>query len=1380
MFLSHAGEDAEAVRLLARRMKEAGFAVWLDVDRMRVGESWMACQERALRQAGAWILFVGRLEVGAWLDRESRLALQRSQADPSFRVIPVLGRGADPDRLPLWLSRHPGLDLRGRMPEPADLRRILATVFEQSPQRGQVLEDGESPFLGLTAFGPDRSHLFFGRDEEVEQLLEAMVRSPFLALVGQAGSGKSSLLQAGLLPALRRGRFYAKDRWVDRWRIACMRPKDDPFRELAKVLPDLGPAMEPLARQEVRRKAERRLNKGVDGLADCVKALAGAGTRSLIVVDQFEELFTQTERPERRRRFVDSLIRAMGAAHDRQVHILLAMRADWYGHAFEHPKLPDLLARNQFPLTLPHPAHIKEIVERPTHWAGARLQQGLLPRLLDEFAEPLTGLGQLQFAMSRLWRARRDETLSARSLEEIGGLSRVVGQCAEEIFEGLTESERRATRRLFEALCLPGHDAGDSSRSVRLTELLESWQQRREMRSVIERFVEGGVLRQEEDAIEGVDRIDLAHSLLMKHWPRLGDWVDSLREGQARERQDLLLGGAPIDQDSWASPGAPGSGDAWTQESWVVESEDRPTPTANFFTTPEPEWKPTPPKSPEDGSDPEPPARRQLLGLAHVARTYEAESRGLTLGGGGEDHACELAGLSASALERDPLLALILAVESGRVQETREGIEALRAALRSAHLEAVLPHEGPVQQAVFSADGSRIVTSLADGTVRIFERLTGKEMHVLGGGELPGNRSFVSLGGCCILCCDALGMAQLFDAESGRLLYTLDESQEGLRDVVFAADAHCFLTICQDGEARVYETRSGRRLMRMKGPKGWLVSATFHPDGTRLLTYGSGNDAFVWDCRKGVRLASLTGHTARIETAIFSRDGATLFTGAADNTLRIWDLESGRQRDVLKGHGGTVWDLDLSPDGRLLSSAAQDGAARIWDLAFERQPVLLEGHGDWVKQARFTPDGSRVLTASLDGKVRIFDVDTGQLLGLLTGHDNWVTSVQPSPDGRSCVSASKDGSARLWSASGDGDLAVLLGHRGEVSWGGFNRDGQRVISASHDGTARIWGLGEGETPIVLRGHEGPVFAAAFSPDGRKAVTACRDGHARLFDATNARLIHELHGHRGSVDHARFNASGNLVLTAGEDRSARIWSVETGQVVTELWGHRARIESAAFCRGDLRVVTSGNDATARVWDPKTGEEIHVFRGHEGTIPYACFSPDASLVLTASHDGTARLWNVITGQEEGVLWGHEAGVLHAAFHPSGMSCLTASNDGTVRHWDVRTRKELLCYEGHGTPAVHVVYSPDGTRMLSAGYDGTARLVDLSDGRELACLRGHRGLVASARFSHDGRRVVTAGSDGSVRLFVIEFDDLLELAESRLPLTLSREERESLLSR
>jgi Novel STAND NTPase 1/TIR domain len=392
IFLSHAGEDAEAVRLLSRRLKEAGFAVWLDVERMRAGESWMACQERALRQAGAWCLFIGKQDVGTWLDREGRLALERSFADPAFRVIPILGRGADPERMPLWLSRHPGLDLRGRMPEPADLRRIFGTVFEQSPQRGHPLEDGENPFQGLAPFGSERSHLFFGRDEEVDQMLEAMVASPFLALVGQAGSGKTSLLQAGLLPALRRGRFHAGDRWVERWRIAYMRPQDDPFRELAKALPDLGPDLEPLARQELRRKAERKLNAGVEGLEECVHALVGAGTRSLIVVDQFEELFTRTERPELRRRFLDGLFRAMGGSGDRQVHVLLSMRADYYGHAFEHARLPGLLARNQFPLRSPHASLIKEIVEKPTHWAGARLQQGLLARILDAAAEPGAGL----------------------------------------------------------------------------------------------------------------------------------------------------------------------------------------------------------------------------------------------------------------------------------------------------------------------------------------------------------------------------------------------------------------------------------------------------------------------------------------------------------------------------------------------------------------------------------------------------------------------------------------------------------------------------------------------------------------------------------------------------------------------------------------------------------------------------------------------------------------------------------------------------------------------------------------------------------------------------------------------------------------------------
>jgi TIR domain/AAA ATPase domain len=292
IFLSHAGEDSQLAKELALHLKEAGLGVWLDVERLKPGNRWMTKIEDGLRDAKTFVLYVGKSGVRNWVDQEVRVALDRSTKEKDFRLIPVLGHHSDPNALPLFLQQYQWLDLRKGLTEAAQLKALIEGATERPAEGVSLLPPGKSPFRGLQVFDVEDSLLFFGRDVEIQKLLEKLKADSFLAVVGDSGSGKSSLVRAGLIPALHRGRFHDGKGWVESWRIAITRPGEDPFGELAKALLDLNPQLSAAEKADFLENRRDKLARQPDRLDNAIAALVPRGIRTLLVVDQFEELFT--------------------------------------------------------------------------------------------------------------------------------------------------------------------------------------------------------------------------------------------------------------------------------------------------------------------------------------------------------------------------------------------------------------------------------------------------------------------------------------------------------------------------------------------------------------------------------------------------------------------------------------------------------------------------------------------------------------------------------------------------------------------------------------------------------------------------------------------------------------------------------------------------------------------------------------------------------------------------------------------------------------------------------------------------------------------------------------------------------------------------------
>jgi hypothetical protein len=554
IFLSHAGNETEAARAIAKQLRDAGVQVWLDVEELKPGDRWMADIEYALQKASAFAVYVGQGGIQQWVDLEVRVALDRSVKNPEFRIISLLGQGANPDSLPAFLRQFQWVDLQSR-DSTTSFQCLIGTIFKTAPQRISLLRSDERPFRGLQVFDSLHAHLFFGRDIETSELLDRLRRDHFVTVTGASGSGKSSLVRAGLIPSLNRGRFHDGKAWVTSWRTITCRPGNDPFGELARAAVNLDVTLTGDERIRTIREAVSALSESPKGLGHVVASLVPPDTHSLIIIDQFEELFNETKDRRVRAAFIDSLLTAADMVGNHPIHIVVTLRADFYGRCWEHPCLPGRIANNQLAVPQPRNEALRDIIEKPIALAGARFEAGLVERILQDLGEEPGNLPLLEFALDQLWdRASissgtdRERLMTHQAYDSIGGVSGAIAREAESVLERLTQEhhfDEDQFRTIFTRLVRiagPEVGGGETRRRILVSEFDDKGRilinALVDARLLVTSSQEGSTTIDDLKAIPNGDKndvrdvgpaetetIEIAHEALIKSWDRLKAWL---------------------------------------------------------------------------------------------------------------------------------------------------------------------------------------------------------------------------------------------------------------------------------------------------------------------------------------------------------------------------------------------------------------------------------------------------------------------------------------------------------------------------------------------------------------------------------------------------------------------------------------------------------------------------------------------------------------------------------------------------------------------------------------------------------------------------------------------------------------------------------------
>jgi WD40 repeat protein len=1092
------------------------------------------------------------------------------------------------------------------------------------------------PYLGLVRFEPDDADLFFGRGELLRDLVSRVSTMPFLGIFGASGSGKSSLLRAGLVPAFRR------------WPVIILTPGRRPVDELAIGISHRTGISPAALRSDIRAEPGN-----IELVVQRILVNSPANARVVFLIDQFEEVFTLCRDKRERECFIDCLL-AMGE----RARVVLGTRADFYARCSEHPGLVAALRDRQVLIGPMDDDALRSMIVEPAARAGLKVETALVETVLADARGQPGALPLVSHALLETWERRRSGRLTLAAYRQAGGIQGAIAQTAERVYGEFGPRQRELVKDAFLRLTALGEGTEDTRRPLPPAELL-SGPDPAAAAVVLARLTEARLVTAD------ADNVQVAHEAVIRSWPRLRGWLADDR-AFVHLRRRLTEAAAEWDRDGREEASLYRGA---RLAAWEGRELDRLNERELAFLT----------ASRAQQAGQRRAARRRVRQvvaalIAVVTAVSVAAALALTQAQQARTErdlaqSRRLAADARSQADLDPELTLLLAGRAFRTAATPEAEAMLRqATLDSRQRLALRLGPGKVCGVAFSPDGRRLATSGADGTLRVWDTRTWRDPLVLHGPRTEAWSPAFSPDGGRVAAVWLDGTVRVWDLAAGAVGATVLRGHKGeVWGLAFAPDGRRLATAGQDGTVRVWRadghpSRVLRSPTRMLGSPTRMLGVTFSPDGALLAAGGGDGVVRVWGATGDPLL--LRGHGDSVEDVAFSPDGALLASASTDGTVRLWDPRGRTDPVVLRGHDGTVEGVAFSPDGRRVAGTGNDATVRIWDRTGEGEPLVLRGHGGTVWSAAFTPDGRMLASASDDGTARLWDATPPGDPLVRRGHTGAAWDVDFSPDGQRVVSGGQDGTVRVWPLDGAGEPLVLRGHHGDVPGVAFSPDGRHVAGAGVDGTVLVWNA-TGGAPVALRGHRGTVWNVAFSPDGRRLVSSGNDGTVRVWNADGSGRPLVLRGHTGQVRYAAYGPDGRHVASAGNDGTIRIWPLDGPGEPVVLRGHQGLVWAVAFSPDGRLVASAGNDGTVRVWQVDGTSPVRVLRGHQGLVWSLAFSPDGRQIASSGNDATVRIWPLTGGNEPVVFRGFATSVEGIGFGPGG-ELTTAHGDGTVRVW------------------------------------------------------------------------------------------------------------------
>ncbi len=1168
------------------------------------------------------------------------------------------------------------------------------------------------PYKGLAAYQPEDAQFFFGREALVDELVRRVQLHQVLVVGGASGSGKSSLVRAGLIPALKAGALPGSESW----QVTLFTPGRDPFAELffhiRKGSEDTGSAVS--LEDLVAHPTLARHLGGTD-----------ASRQPLVLcIDQFEELFTLVNEPQRSK-FVAALS-SMTDPADSRVRVVIVVRADFYAACAQIPWLAERITHNQVlvgPMTGPE---LRRAISEPARRAGLYLERGLVDAIVDEAGNEAGSLPLVAHALVETWGRRQGNTLSLEGFRAAGGVAGAISQTADATYEHRFDmSERDATKRLFLRLVTPGEGTSDTRRILARSEI-EHDSNPQIMHRVVESLTEVRLLTVDDESVQ------IAHEALLRTWPRLRVWIEESRD-DLRMRQRISRAASEWDAEARDSDLLYRGTPLLSALEWAGKNPDQLGELERAFL---------------DASD-ETRRRAEAIALERQRRTRRVRRAGIALlsflalgattasviaflafrdaqqneeraaQATAEAHERFAGALGAAAhglVKTDPLLALFLGGEAVARAETEppgyDARAAMIAARRSLADQSPVLIGSPIPAGdalaiAMSPDGSMLASAHRDGSIDLIDTITRRRV----GSSLRGHDG-------------------------------------GVRDLVFASDGRLLVSAGADGTLRVWAIEDGLSDKGTKlGQVGDVISGVaFSPHGPIVASGNGDGTVQLWDAAKKTAVGKpLIDRDLGFKVVAFSPDGKSLIGGYNDGTIYGWSLASGEQLfEPIRGvHTSNLVKLVFSPRGDRFATASTDGTSIVFEYPSAR--VLGPAFADvgQIGAVVFTADAGVLVGGDAQGALNFWDPYAQRLLHTTPrGHSQAVTDIEVSEDGRLLATLGHDQAIRLWSFASSYPLNISFEVEGRaVKSVAFNRT--HMAAGDDSGAVHLWSLdGEGEA-LQLAGHAHQVWGLAFAPGETRLASGDRTGEVRMWNAATGENEWAVEAHDGAVWSLLFTPDGKRLLSVS-DMQMRLWNAKTGASEESFEYSGEPITRAAISPDGALLATSSSDGKVTLWDLTTLKRVKDFVADDNLVWSVRFSPDSKYLATASSDEVVAVWDIGSEERMATFAGHTGGATDVAYLSEGATIVAVDRTGRLHWWDVRTGRRLAeAWQAHDGVIWRIAIHPDREQLATAGADGRVKIWDELDVAR-ACEIGKPGFDTVRRRQYLGENQYSVACD------------------------------------